>query len=167
MSRKIKQKIFTIFVEGDSEMIYFKALNQQQWVRDSKYKLNLVRCKNHDELLKIALRGKYDRKNLTAFDKDHMTSEKFNKLLQMDYIVGFSNPKIELWFLAHYEKLQADYSDIDKSLKRYISDYYKTHPQIADLAKNYAQAIQNVGKKAIPNFDVMCTSVGSVIQEIA
>ena len=174
MSRKKEQRTFTIFVEGDSEMMYFKALNQQQWVRNSKYKLNLIRCKNHDELLKIAFgEKKYQRKKLSFFDKvafvvdkDHMTRERFDQLLKMDYAIGFSNPKFELWLLAHFEKLQENYPNVEKNLRKYILGYHKTHSQIAYLAKKHDQAIQNVGEKNKPKFDKVCTSVGSVIQEI-
>jgi len=173
MSRKIKQDIFAIFVEGESEMIYFKALNQQQWVRDSKYKLNLIRCKNHDELLKIAFKGKHGRKDLDnynkvafIFDKDHITKEKFNKLLKLNYIIGFSNPKVELWFLAHYEKLQTSYSDVEKKLKKYFPDYTKTIFKIASLAQSYEKAIENSTSVSNPDFDQICTSVGKIIEEI-
>jgi len=179
MSRKIikkRKEVFAIFVEGDkggSEDLYFSALKHQQWVRDSSYRLVIIPCKGLDKLLGKAFKGEHEGESLSDYDKvafvldkDHITKEKFNKLLKLDYIIGFSNPKIELWFLAHYEKLQKNYTDVEKSLKKYMPQYHKTHPEIARLAKTYDQAIQNIGRKNNPNFNEVCTSVGAIIQEI-
>ena len=180
MSRKIakkKRRTFAIFVEGGkggSEDLYFSAFKHQQWVRDLGFKLDVIPCKGLDKLLEKAFKAKHEGKSLSDYykvafvlDKDHITRERFDKLLKMDYIIGFSNPKFEFWLLAHFEKqLQENYSDVEKSLKKYILDYHKKHPKIAHLAKIYAQAIENIADKNTPNFDEVCTSVGSVIQEI-
>jgi len=183
MSKKFKKKIFAIFVEGEEgngEEFYFSELNQQQWVRDSKYKLKVVSCKGINKLLEDkAFKGQHEGKSFSenkydkvAFvldcDKKNISKNKLNKLLNMDYIIGFSNPKIELWFLAHFEEIQLSYSDVEKSLKNHIPDYHKKkkHPKIVGLAKSCDQAISNVGNKNTPSYDNVCTSVGKVIQEI-
>jgi len=173
MNRTKKNKTITIFVEGRSEEIYFKALNQQQWIRSSNYKLDVKHCKNHDESLKTAFSGEYERVKLkdlykVAFvvDKDHMTQQKFTKLLKTGYDIGFTNPKIELWFLVHYEKIRESYSCIETSLKKYFPDYREASKKIADLAEIFEDAIRNAKGRSIPNFDEISTSVGTVIQEI-
>ncbi|MCL1935767.1 MAG: RloB family protein [Defluviitaleaceae bacterium] len=129
--RKIKE-FFEIFVEGETEEIYFDALKQLNEFRNSNYKLKIINCKGQSNLLKIALAGKNGKKPLSSnvafiFDKDHISKQEFDKLMEKKYTIGFSNPKFELWLLAHYEEIlpAKSYSSVENDLKHSFPNYSK------------------------------------------
>lgn len=172
MGRKIKKE-FVIFVEGASEELYFLTLNQQEFVRKSSYKLVVQNCQGLDNSLAVALEGKKYKKLLNAsskiafvFDKDHLSQEQFNKLLGNPNIIAFSNPKFELWLLAHFEKLRVNYTDVLIDLKKYIPDYSKKSNQIADCAKVSHKAVENTVNFRELSYVKICTSVAEIIEEI-
>lgn len=171
MKRRLK-KVFTIFVEGRSEEIYFNSLKQQDLVRKSDYKLMIINCEGLDKLLDIALNSKYQKqmrdsvKIAFVFDKDHLTREKFDQM-RPKYLIGFSNPQFELWLLAHFVKLKASYSDLILELNKYLPDYQKNSFKIADLASDYQKAIENSLAFNLLSFDELGTSIPRLFAEIS
>ncbi|GFH41476.1 hypothetical protein Hs30E_00270 [Lactococcus hodotermopsidis] len=171
-----KKKIFKIYVEGKSEVLYFGALKQLDEFRSSAYKLDIEDCKGLDNLLKILLEPTKKKKVelekfakiAFIFDKDDLTLEQFNKInrLHHTYQIGFSNPKFELWLLAHYESLNANNGSVDDKLKKHFPEYKKGHFKISDLARNYQTAIDNSKDIRQVNFKSECTSLVAVIEAI-
>lgn len=173
MVKRTKEK-FLIFVEGDSEELYFSALKQQDFVRASKYKLDIINCGGINKLLDIALKKKHYKKELKetnkivfVVDKDHMTLEQYNELVNKNnYIVGFTNPQIELWFLAHFEKIQDSTVNIISELNNHIPKYYKTHPKISELVIYWERAEDNLKNHSNLRYEEICCNLGSVIRSI-
>ncbi|MDR0199819.1 MAG: RloB family protein [Streptococcaceae bacterium] len=172
VARRIK-KIFTLFVEGQTEKIYFDSLNQLDFVRDSNYRLNVIDCAGADKLLKIAFGKKKKREfgqsDKVAFvvDKDQMTKAEFDLLVGLPYIIGFSNPQFEIWLLAHFEPLKESYSDVVVSLRKYMPNYQKASPEISNLVKDYQKALKNTEKQSEAKFEQVSTSIVKIIEVIA
>jgi hypothetical protein len=173
MPRK-KKKDFLLYVEGPTEAIYFESLKQLMIFRNSAYKLDVVTCSGINNLLKTALNPtQYERKRMKVaekvgfiFDKDQITVEQFQKMMALDYLIGFSNPQFEIWLIAHFENLKAGYSDVMKSLDNFLPGYRKAEYRISDLAKDYEIAISNTRHCDLAKFDELSTSVASVISAI-
>ena len=167
-----KKKIFKIYFEGKSDKIYFEALRSLDIFRNSNYKLDLEDLKGQGNLLKKLNSGeiyKNFEKIAFIFDKDNLNSNEINP--HESYIIGFSNPKFEVWLLAHYtKKIKDAYLNnttlLDKDLDRYIPNYKKADPRISDLAKTYEIAIGNIQGKNELDFEKVCTTVDNVIKEI-
>lgn len=175
MGRKIKQ-VFTIFVEGFSEEIYFSALKQQDFVRQSNYKLEIINCEGLNHLLDAALKDRFYKKQIKdsakvafVFDKDHLTKQQFEQMLATGYIIGFTNPQFEIWLLAHFEKLRMNYADVFRDLKKYIPEYSennKTTRKITDLIRDIDRAIENSRDFSTVKYDEVSCSIENVITEI-
>jgi hypothetical protein len=171
---RARKLTFLIYTEGLSEAMYFQSLNQLDFVRKSKYKLEVENCKELDKLCKIALdptrqerkRMKEVAKIAFVFDKDHLTMELFQKMLATEFIIGYSSPQFEVWLLAHFDRIRSSYSDVLKSLSEFIPNYTKSSLKISDLAKDYSKALKNLEGMDNAKFDEVCSTVGNVIKEI-
>jgi len=172
--RKSSKKTFLLFVEGSTEAVYFESLRQLTEFRNSDYKLVVENCEELNNLLQLTLnptarqKKKIDSASEVGFifDKDHLGFNDFQKLLSKYKRLGFSNPKFELWLLAHFEPLKEQYGDVIKSLENYLKNYEKAEYRIADLAKSYETAISNSEKFNSLKFDEVSTSVALVILAI-
>ena len=173
---KYERRVFHIIVEGETEEIYFNALRQLDAFRNHhKYLFVVKRTGSIDELFKWFENGRIGRngiifeKGLTAFvfDKNHLTKQQLQKILSTkNYLIGFSNPKIELWLLAHFIKLRIrkSHSDVEKELLQYLPNYSKPDKRVSDLAGDFQLATENSKICNKPDFSLLGTSVGEVLE---
>lgn len=171
--KKLEKQKCIIFVEGKSELMYFNAIRQLEEFK-SKYAITIQDCGGQDKLLDIAIREKdksklrgYDR-HIFVLDRDTISKNDFDLLLKRhdDTNIAFSNPKFELWILAHYEKLNITNSDIDNRLKRELPEYKKGDNKISDLASGYERAINNSKLLENLDFNEQCLSIGKIIKTL-
>lgn len=177
MRRRTEKQTCHILVEGDSEDIYFNALRQREEFK-SKYQITVENCSGQDKLLNVALnrekrnelQSKYDRV-IVVLDKDHATREELRRLCECfgENNVGFTNPKIEYWLLAHLEVVYDNYSaqSVDKKLLKKLPNYKKNSPRIADFIDKLDDAIKNTKNVTRIDFDNSSTNLALIIQSLS
>lgn len=177
MQRRTEKQTCHILVEGDSEEIYFSALRQLEEFK-RKYQITVHNCTGQDKLLGIILnreklddlKSQYDRV-IAVLDKDHVTREKLRQLCEClgEDNVGFTNPKIEYWLLAHLEVVYGNYSrqTVDKKLQKKFPKYTKKSPRIAGLVDKLPDAIQNTKNVTKIDFDNSSTNLALIVQSLS
>ena len=176
MQRRTEKQTCHILVEGDSEDVYFNALRQREEFK-SKYQITVKNYSGQDKLLDTALnsekrnglQSKYDRV-IVILDKDHVTKEKLRQLCEYfgEENVGFTNPKIEYWLLAHFAVVYKNYSkqSVDKKLLKAFPKYKKGSPRIASFVDKLTNAIQNTKNVTKIDFDDSSTNLPLIIQSL-
>lgn len=176
MQRRLEKQTCRILVEGDSEDIYFNALRQLERFKH-KYQITVYNCSGQNKLLDIVLnreklnglKHKYDRV-IAILDKDHATREELRRLCEClgEDNVGFTNPKIEYWLLAHIEKVYDNYSaqSVDEKLRKKLPNYKKGSPRIASFVDGLADAIENTKGVTRIDFDNSSTNLALIIQSL-
>lgn len=187
-SRKVRDS-FMIFTEGKTEEGYFKSFK--------------VRCKslNGGDVKKLVeeaiiqkgksiAAAKGDQRKMIdqywlVFDQDNSSKVDFSnaieKAIENDIKLAYSCPCFELWFLFHFEKIEAHLTKamIEKRLKRNLSDYsarnkgveqgvalwYKLNSQL-DAAINNAKSIHGMIGSDKDAFNKTVTSVYKLIEEL-
>lgn len=176
MQRRTEKQTCHILVEGDSENVYFNALRQREEFK-GKYLITVKNYSGQDKLLDVVLnrekcdelQGKYDRV-IAILDKDHVTKGKLRQLCECfgENNVGFTNPKIEYWLLAHLEVVYDNYSaqSVDKKLLKAFPKYKKGSLRIASFVDKLTDAIQNTKNVTRIDFDNSSTNLPLIIQSL-
>jgi len=179
---KQKRKAF-IFVEGETEEVYFSHLKQNLRLSAIRIKARILNNsgKTYLDKAKTIMKNdiNYRRDNDTdvylVFDKDDISKEDFNKLLNKakreNIEVGFSNEAFEVFLLAHYEKCgkkSLTKSDLKNKLTDHLNqEYIKANDsQISKIVKLHEIAIENTLEICECNYDKQSTNIGSIIKKI-
>ena len=184
-NKKTQRSITSVylFVEGEkTETAYFDLLKNKLSI--SGLTVYLTRGKSGHSLLDEA-KSKIKGDNLDedaikylVFDKDTLTKEQFSHIFDRaareGFKIGFSNLNIEVWLLAHFEKLTnrptslSDKKPLEGKLTKYLNQKYKKgcRKQLEKMISNYEQAVANADEVSEAKVDYQCTTVGSMIEEI-
>jgi hypothetical protein len=167
-----KKSVFSFIVDGKCELWYLQLLKQHEMLNiniepklpqkkklQDQFKLALElseECEkvfwviDFDNILKETLETKKSNKTpLQEFQELYNKCENDEKI-----IIIVNNPCLEYWFLQHFEqtsKYFAAYANIEKSLKKHLSDYEKTE-------KYYKNPRQNIYLKLKPHLPTAITN---------
>lgn len=168
MARKVKnrdeKKIIYVFLEGESEEIYFKNIKKEYKIKLAKFELfratnggsdvfnhikNIFRNKKHKDILPeidqfwLVFDTEKSFNEKWEFYKDILKKQKidFNKVKLL-----MTSKDIEYFFLLHYEYKQPHclYNDFEKELKKHQINYEKTDEKIiGDIYSKRIDGIKN------------------------
>ena len=173
---------FLIVCEGEkTEPNYFKALA-------AEFKLSVkVEVEglgdNTDSLVEraIMVRGEDDYAQAwCVFDRDSFPPHQFNRAIQLaennGFRVAYSNEAFELWFILHFEYLQAGLlrGDYKKKLTRHLGKKYQKNSRtmFSDLNPFQSTAIRHATQLLLhysphnPEQDNPSTTVHLLVQEL-
>lgn len=177
-----KRKIF-IFVEGETERLYFEFLRQKLRLSNIKTQTIILNNSGNNWIEKanniMKNNKKFRRDNNTdvyiIFDNDNLTSTTLdaikNRADRENITIGFSNRMFEVWLLAHFEIVTNGFLT-NKVLTGKLSNYMKQNyikansNQLEKIVDLYSKAIEN--SESISAFDVnsQCTTVGTIVNKI-
>jgi len=142
-NRDLRKRILIICEGKRTEPLYFNGIKRD--IRSSGLNIKVMdRPKNSGlELVKHAVRlkdsaaeenNKYDSVWI-VLDKDTYSklAETFSEAGKNNINIAFSSVSFEIWYLLHYEfttKPWRNYSELEKELKKHISDYDKSKSDI-------------------------------------
>jgi len=180
---------YAVFVEGECEFWYIQMLKRNERVSNIKLEPIIPQRKKLSEQYErvVALSKDYDKVFwIVDFDviiKETKEAKKGAKTALQEFkeyvedirknnekiVVIINNPCFEYWLLLHYEtttKYYASYDDLEKQLKKYLSDYEKTQryytKQNKDvylrLVSKLSTAISN--SKKLDEFDLKNIYIG-------
>lgn len=176
-------KKFVISCEGSAtEREYFNRIQSLCW---NSVVIDLLTNKNKTSPTQVLDRIRNYSKSLSSgdetwcvIDKDCWTTQQFNELVQWQSEgavikrgIALSNPKFELWLLAHFMELpsQCGSSECDRLLEQFHPGYKKhldldlyTIEAIKDAIRRSIESCRDV---AIP-FEHTATSVGFLVERI-
>lgn len=155
----------TIYVEGETEDIYFTAI--RQLFRFSGPKIIQYKGSKRDLVALINRKRKARDENhsnnniFILLDLDAYSQEDYNYICdearRSNMRVFSSMQCFEIWLLAHYESIskgKLKKKEIERRIGKYWNHTYdKTHYLIGKIAEDYKIAIQNVQHIKELNYD--------------
>lgn len=157
-------KNIVIYVEGKSELKYFRHLQQVLRLYHVQFKCfggfdaNIVKTVEQELQKQPELNGQ-EVAVFIVFDLDVCKESQYNKICESakkrNYHVYTSRPSFEIWLLAHHELVTPSPMS-NKEIQRKLavhwnSEFSKTHPKITEISEDYEVAIENV--KGIKELD--------------
>ena len=175
-SKKMMPQIF-IFVEGETEEIYFDRIKQ---LLRLPFKVRVIQATGNGNWIEKAMntmrspefKDKEAKKVYVIFDKDNKSTEDLEKMSvqanKNKIKIGFSNTSFEVWILSHFERLNENLitqSELEKRISKHIGHKYsKTEKNtLNSIADSYQTAMKNSQDIANTDFGKQCTTIGHIL----
>jgi len=167
-----KKRVFSFVVDGKCELWYLQLLKQHENLNINLEPKLPQKKKLQDQFDLVKDLEKESEKVFWIIDFDSIMKEtqearKGNKtalkvfqelyaksLKNKNIVVIINNPCLEYWFLQHFEqtsKYYATYENLERSLKKYLSDYEKTERYYKSVSQNIYQKLKPNLQTAISN----------------
>lgn len=166
--KKVLLNKFALIGEGFTEWYYFNSMRKAgRLCYDIKPELpkhsDLKSINDKaEECLQLGYIKVFCIVDYDTIARDQTEFNKYNKIKQKsknNIIWIESMPSIEFWFLLHYQenfssKIYTNYKEIEKDLKKHISDYDKTKEYF--IKKDIYSLLEHNGSKATKLSKISC-----------
>ncbi len=165
------RRIFSFVVDGKCEIWYLQMMRKNEKLLNINIRPELPQKKKlSDQFNMVTEFAEESEKVFWIIDFDNINKEtreakKGDKTALQQFktfynqtpdnvIIIINNPCLEFWFLLHHKqtsKYFASYADLEKELKKYLSDYQKTESYFKNSRRDIYQQLKPLLKTAIIN----------------